>query len=240
MTSHIVPVRGLISDFEINPDNWTVTNTTVTFSDRSKGEPIQWFWNFGDGYTLNTTQSVVIHSYSHPGAYSVNMTAINWQPVTKSIEKTYVVYEKSVPREVDFTLPNINQTGVAPFDVSFIDTTPKQSNVTSWLWDFGDGLNSVEKAPNHTYTGPGQYTVVLTVRNCPYESLSETWCNADYIIFESSIATHLPWFLYHPSVGTLLILIRSELFRPFHHGKNRYFESDDVKYLNLKCELHDM
>jgi|GEM_PF-2149318 len=163
--SHIVPVRGLIPYFKISPDNWSFVNTQVTFSDESMGGPVQWFWNFGDGNTVNTTQTEITHSYSQPGTYIVNMTTTNWQPVTKSMEKTYVVYEKTVPRNVDFALPDINQTGVAPFNVRFIDTTPKLSNVTGWLWDFGDGSNSVEQAPNHTYTVPGQYTVVLTVRN---------------------------------------------------------------------------
>ena len=160
-----VPVRGLIPDFEIRPEEWAFMNTTVTFRDTSKGTPVQWFWDFGDGTSLNTTSNVTTHSYSKAGIYSITMTATNWQPITASRSKRYAIFEKSVPRFVDFDLPLLKQTGKAPFTVEFKDITPIQSNVSAWLWDFGDGANSLEQTPTHTYTVPGQYTVILTVRN---------------------------------------------------------------------------
>ncbi len=36
---------------------------------------------------------------------------------------------------------------------------------TSWVWDFGDGNESTEQNPAHTYTSQGFYTVSLTVSN---------------------------------------------------------------------------
>ncbi len=39
------------------------------------------------------------------------------------------------------------------------------SDVVSWYWDFGDGQNSTEWQPSHTYPGPGEYPVVLTVED---------------------------------------------------------------------------
>lgn len=38
-------------------------------------------------------------------------------------------------------------------------------NVTSWLWDFGDGNTSGEQNPSHVYTEKGSYTVSLTASN---------------------------------------------------------------------------
>jgi hypothetical protein len=34
-----------------------------------------------------------------------------------------------------------------------------------WRWSFGDGTNSNEQHPRHTYARPGRYTVTLEVRN---------------------------------------------------------------------------
>ena len=34
---------------------------------------------------------------------------------------------------------------------------------TTWLWNFGDGIDSSEQNPSHTYTSIGTYTVRLTV-----------------------------------------------------------------------------
>ena len=43
----------------------------------------------------------------------------------------------------------------------------------SWEWDFGDGMTSVERFPQHTYSGSGIYEVCLTVSN---ENSSNTSC----------------------------------------------------------------
>jgi PKD repeat protein/ABC-type branched-subunit amino acid transport system substrate-binding protein len=51
--------------------------------------------------------------------------------------------------------------GSAPFTVSFANRS--FGNVNSLRWDFGDGTSSTEANPVHTYTTPGQYTVILTV-----------------------------------------------------------------------------
>jgi hypothetical protein len=50
-----------------------------------------------------------------------------------------------------------SETGVA--------FTNQHPEVTGWLWDFGDGFISQLAAPEHTYSGPGIYTVSLTARN---------------------------------------------------------------------------
>ncbi len=50
-------------------------------------------------------------------------------------------------------------SGVSLLDVQFED---KSTNSTSWYWDFGDGNNSTEQHPVHTYAAEGDYTVTLT------------------------------------------------------------------------------
>src|SRR5204863_4725524 len=53
--------------------------------------------------------------------------------------------------------------GNAPLIVNFTD---KSSNLpTSWLWDFGDGVNSLSRNPVHTFATGGPYTVTLHVCN---------------------------------------------------------------------------
>ncbi|KOY86994.1 hypothetical protein AD998_13340 [bacterium 336/3] len=39
------------------------------------------------------------------------------------------------------------------------------AQVSSWVWDFGDGNNSNAKNPTHLYTSSGTYNVTLTVNN---------------------------------------------------------------------------
>jgi len=54
-------------------------------------------------------------------------------------------------------------SGNAPLKVAFTDEGT--GSPTSWKWDFGDGTNSTEKNPVHTYNSSGQYTVTLTEKN---------------------------------------------------------------------------
>ncbi|MGB7787126.1 PKD domain-containing protein [Methanoregula sp.] len=55
----------------------------------------------------------------------------------------------------------------APVTVHFTDTSTQSASnpVTHWFWDFGDGSNSTQQNPGHTYTANGQYDVSLTVSN---------------------------------------------------------------------------
>ena len=54
-------------------------------------------------------------------------------------------------------------TGAAPLDVAFADTST--GTPTSWSWNFGDNSSSTAQNPTHTFTNPGTYPVTLTARN---------------------------------------------------------------------------
>jgi PKD repeat protein len=48
--------------------------------------------------------------------------------------------------------------------VDFTDTSSDSNgSVVSWNWDFGDGSNSIDQNPTHTYETGGTYTVVLDI-----------------------------------------------------------------------------
>jgi len=66
--------------------------------------------------------------------------------------------------------------GPAPLSVNFTDQSTGE--ITSWLWDFGDGLTSTEQNPIHIYSNPGTYTVSLAVTD---PEGSDTEIKHDYI-----------------------------------------------------------
>ncbi|KPA18401.1 secreted protein containing PKD domain protein [Candidatus Magnetomorum sp. HK-1] len=127
----------------------------VLFSNQSNDFIDQWLWSFGDGE--KSADKNPIHTYSNPGEYTVSLMVsgpggTDTQKITQAVEVHQIE-----PVKVLFIAKKTR--GIAPLDVEFINMT--QGDVTSWLWDFGDGVTSTEKNPMHVYTQTGNYTVTL-------------------------------------------------------------------------------
>ena len=162
---------------------------TVTFTDTSTGAPTSWSWDFGDHQTSSTRNAS--HTYSDPGTYSVSLTVT--YPGFENMSVTKTDYITVLPSLVPgFTASP--RAGDRPLSVQFTDTT--DGGPTAWNWSFGDGQFSTAKNPLHTYTGPGLYTVRLTVTYPGFESTSVTKTN--YITVLPSL---VPGFTASPRAG---------------------------------------
>ncbi len=66
-------------------------------------------------------------------------------------------YTKPIAAQWDFTVLDREKRLVAFSDRS-------KGEISSWHWDFDDGATSDEQNPVHTFSKPGEFTVVLTVK----------------------------------------------------------------------------
>ncbi|MBK8876285.1 MAG: gliding motility-associated C-terminal domain-containing protein [Bacteroidetes bacterium] len=114
------------------------------------GGPYSFSWNSLSDITAQvnvapiTTTSYIVTATDGCGTPAVNASAtilVNPLPV------------------VDFT--PVPASGCAPLIVLFDNNTTSVTNGTSFTWYFGDGFNSNDIEPSHTYTEPGFYTVIL-------------------------------------------------------------------------------
>jgi len=64
-------------------------------------------------------------------------------------------------------------------EVTFDDRSRADGRIVDWAWDFGDGEQSSERNPRHTFPGPGTYPVQLTVTDD--QGLSDT-STLDYTV----------------------------------------------------------
>jgi PKD repeat protein len=131
---------------------------TSTIESASHGGISTWTWDFGDGTTSNERNPS--HTYKNAGSYTVSLTATGPGGSDTEIKEGYVQVS-SPPPVASFTA--IPTSGNSPLTVQFTETTG--ANITSFLWDFGDGSTSDERNPVHTYRKTGSYTVSLTVVN---------------------------------------------------------------------------
>ncbi|HWQ44882.1 MAG TPA: PGF-pre-PGF domain-containing protein, partial [Methanosarcina barkeri] len=106
----------------------------------------------------------------------------------------------TLPPVAEFTA-NVT-SGTVPLVVRFNDISTG-GVATSWLWDFGDGIDS-KHATNatHTFTKPGIYNVTLTVAN---EAGNNTVTKPNYITITAGSPTGKPVAdFYSPEVEKVL------------------------------------
>ena len=133
----------------------------VQFTDTSTGEPDNWEWNFGDGSSTSDIQHP-LHLFEKSGSYRVTLKAWRGAETPTMFSETIKVSQDGLP-DVQFKAEA--HIGDAPLVVCFVNDTNPEFAVTSWLWDFGDGSNSLQEKPCHTYRNPGLYTVTLEAKN---------------------------------------------------------------------------
>ncbi|MCX7987683.1 MAG: PKD domain-containing protein [Bacteroidales bacterium] len=131
---------------------------TIQFSDITRGKIDKRFWNFGDNSQLSTDSSIT-HVFNAAGVYNVCLGVIQSGVPGLICQKIWVGNEASwCVADFNYFTDSINNK-----KVSFINTSG--GNVTSYLWNFGNGALSSTKDPSITYNQTGYYPVLLLVRN---------------------------------------------------------------------------
>lgn len=147
-----------------------VAPLTVQFNDTSTNTPTAWNWNFTNVTGNNTPVS--FSTSQNPsqsfgiGNFSIKLNASNSAGSNISAQTTFVNVSSTpeLPISANFTsTPNPSNTGQS---VQFNDTST--GTPVTWNWTFGDigGSNtSTVRNATHTYTAPGNYTVLFNVTN---------------------------------------------------------------------------
>jgi PKD repeat protein len=124
-------------------------------------------WN-GNAWVIDKVSSPCIDA-GYPSSDSSNEPAPNGERINigRYGNTIYASKSGSYESKPEPILPiasfSSNVTsGYAPLSVKFTDLS---KNVSSRIWDFGDGVTSTSQNPVHVYSKKGNYTVNLTVKN---------------------------------------------------------------------------
>lgn len=147
----------------------------------------KWLWDFGDGNT--SVEQNPNHLYVNPGVYTVSLTATNPSGSDTEVMSSLItaVSDTVIPGAPVTSFTASPVTGTSPLTVAFTDTS--SNTPTSWVWNFGDNTSSNIQNPTHTYSTPGDYTVVLTTSNAIN---SNTLMKVKFIKVSSNIVAVTP------------------------------------------------
>jgi gliding motility-associated-like protein len=122
-------------------DGGTALCPVATLTAMGEGDVL---WSTGD-----TAATIIV---TEPGTISLTLTgACGTGSATVDVtDSPLTVHIGADPTE-----------GIAPLPVQFTAHTDEGAGLS---WDLGDGATSTEQDPVHTYTDPGEYTVVLTAQ----------------------------------------------------------------------------
>ncbi len=132
----------------------------IKFSNTSTGSGLTFEWDFGNGVTSTLPNPST--TYFNAGTFTVTLIAkaSNGQTDTLRRAQYITIYSKPI---VNFTASDT--IGCFPLTTQFTNLSQAGSGtITSNLWDFGDGTNSTNPNPTHTYP-QGIFNVVLRVTN---------------------------------------------------------------------------
>lgn len=152
----------------------------VQFTDQSTGEITSWSWSFGDGGT--SVAQNPSHTYNSTGYFTVSLTVTGPGGSDTETKTDYIHVTEAAPVAAFSAIPI---SGHRPLTVEFADESTGE--VTSWLWNFGDGGTSTQQNPSHTYNTAGYFTVSLTVSG-PGGSDTETKTNYIHVTETAPVA----------------------------------------------------
>lgn len=137
--------------------NTTVCSGIATdFTDQSTGAML-WGWDFGDGTPPVLTQNPK-HLYAKPGIYKVTLGVAGMGNCVDSIQQMVTVHD--TPVVSFFSVNNCSQDSIYFENTT---TSDPSTNITGYLYDFGDGKTGTMESMSHLYAKGGIYKVSLKV-----------------------------------------------------------------------------
>jgi PKD repeat protein len=133
--------------------------------------------NYPTRVDVGNTDTYTIGTLTAGATSFCAVTAYDSSKVESDYSNELSVVVPSSPPVVGFSASPAS--GTAPLTVAFTNTTTGQ--VTTWVWDFGDGTTSTAQNPTHVYGAAGTYKPVLTATG-PGGSMSKTAATAISVV----------------------------------------------------------
>lgn len=148
-----------VAAFTVSQTSGCVNSQSFSFQNLSTNYD-SCLWDFGDGTTSNTFSPS--HVYVTPGFFNVKLIVYNKQFGCSdiNIQNNFVnIYPQPIATITIDSLTTCDAQHVFQFNGSSL------GQVSSWLWEFGDGQISTSTQTSHSYSQAGKYFVQLITTN---------------------------------------------------------------------------
>lgn len=167
---------------------------TVSFTDRSSGNPTDWAWDFEDDSIVDSTEQHPSFEYTEGGSFSVNLTAVNSVGSDSLLREGYISVMSQGDTTVDTAIDGLvfeNNGDIqrVSINLTMIEVTSDENSVTFSPTD-ESGISEItlfSDASGFTVNGDlmgGNVTgVLLTSENILLDEFSEYPCSNCYFNF---------------------------------------------------------
>jgi PKD repeat protein len=131
------------------------TNSTSISLTNTSANAVSYVWSFGDGGTSTSTNPT--YSYAAQGTYIIKLVATGANGCKDSISQTVTIATKPI---ASYT---VNTTTQCAAGSPFIFSNTSTGSISSYYWEFGDGIFSTVANPTKVYAVGGTYNVKLVV-----------------------------------------------------------------------------
>jgi gliding motility-associated-like protein len=159
--------------YNVTPDCDLTTNVEFTSTSNIACSPNPVFnWDFGDGTSANVFTPTHIHEYLTSGTFVVRLIVTDGLTGNGCTDTTF----QTIIVDADPTLTASASAMSVCLGESIQFTGNSSANVTSWLWNFGNGNTSTLQNPTFTFTNLGCRSVSLTIMvdSCSFSTALDT------------------------------------------------------------------
>ena len=151
-----------VAAISASPEGELEVNQEVVLDANCSSDPdgniSAWLWNFGD----RTAASVPVarHRYKDAGVYTVTLNVTDDDGVSSVASRKLAVVHRQPQANISWSPVKGNVSTNFLFRYQLYDP---DRTLTSFFWDFGDGLNTTDQAPSHRYADDGAFNVTFTM-----------------------------------------------------------------------------
>jgi PKD repeat protein len=147
---------------------------TWHFTSASRGDDLQYFWEFGDGHTSNEENPT--HVFGSESAYQVCLTV---EDMYGNCADSYCHIVNVAADPALQALYDVHQFPDDPQTVQFVNRITGTHNIR--IWDFDDGNREFTGHPRISFADTGTFQVALHVLNSETGAADQHWQTVDIL-----------------------------------------------------------